>query len=73
MKNIGYLLLTAGFLIAAFYAVEQREGVRVAYYLAALGLGVLGVTLLRLIRRREATSARKPKKRWIAHASTCNA
>jgi hypothetical protein len=56
VKNIGYLFLTAGFLAAAFFAVEQREGVRVAYFVATLALGVLGVALLRVIRRKEATS-----------------
>ncbi len=57
MKNTGYLLLTAGFLTASFFAVEQREGVQVVYFVVALALGALGVTLLRVVRRKEATSA----------------
>ncbi len=57
MKNIGYLFLVAGFLGASFFAVELRQGVRVPHFLGALAVGVLGVVLLRVVRRREATSA----------------
>lgn len=57
MKNYGYLLLTVGFLAGAFFGVEQRQGVQVGYFLSALAIGVLGVALLRFVRRREATSA----------------
>ena len=36
MKNLGYILLTAGFLAGAFFAVEQRDGVPVVQYLTPL-------------------------------------
>ena len=44
MKNLGYILLTIGFLAGAFFAVEQREGVPVAQYLTALVIGAIGVS-----------------------------
>jgi hypothetical protein len=57
VKNLGYILLTVGFLAGAFFAVEQREGVPVAQYLTALVIGAIGVALLRTITRQEATRA----------------
>lgn len=57
MKNLGYVLLTGGFLAGAFFAVEQREGVPVAQYLAAFTIGAIGVALLRVATRQEATQA----------------
>jgi hypothetical protein len=57
VKSLGYLFLTVGFLAGAFFAVEQRQGVPGGWFLGALALGVLGVVLLRFVRRREATSA----------------
>lgn len=56
MKSIGYLLLTAGFLAGSYFTVELRSGVPLAPFLVGLGLGVLGVALLRAVRRQEATS-----------------
>jgi hypothetical protein len=52
-----YLFLVAGFLAAAFFAVEQREGVSVGNFLLAMAVGVFGVVVLRLDKRREATHA----------------
>lgn len=57
MKNIGYLLITAGFLAGAFFAVEQREGLAVPYFLTALVAGAVGVAMVRAARHQEATRA----------------
>lgn len=59
MKKLGFLCITVGFLAGAFFAVEQRDGVNVPAFLAALAVGVLGVVLLRMARRQEATSAER--------------
>ena len=48
MKYLGYLLITGSFLVGAFLAVSQREGVPLAGFLGALAVGVVGVTLARL-------------------------
>lgn len=55
MKNIGYLLITFGFLAGAYFAVEQRDGLTVPYYLAGLVAGVVGVVMVRSARREAAT------------------
>ncbi|MCP4203355.1 MAG: hypothetical protein GY769_15655 [bacterium] len=57
MKNVAYLLIALGFLAGAFFAVEQREGVTVPYFLGALALGVVGVVMIRVARREAATRA----------------
>ena len=56
MKNVGYLLITGGFLAAAFFAVELRDGVAPGY-LPALIAGAVGVALVRVARRQAATRA----------------
>lgn len=57
MKRIGYFLITGGFLVGAFFAVEQREGLAVPYFLAALAVGAVGVAMVRFARHQEATHA----------------
>ena len=57
MKNIGYLLITLGFLTGAFFAVAHRDGVVVPYFLLALVAGVIGVVMVRAARREAATRA----------------
>lgn len=54
MKSLGYLLITFGFLGGAYLTVQQAEGVAVGAYLAALGVGILGVVIVRRIIHREA-------------------
>jgi hypothetical protein len=54
MKQLGYLLITLGFLAGSFVVVRQPEGVDTGLYLAALGLGVLGVLIARGAKRAEA-------------------
>ena len=57
MKKLGYLLLVVGFLAGAFFAVEQREGVRTTNFLVALAIGAVGVGMARAAKRQEATAA----------------
>ena len=54
MKNLGYLLIVAGFLWGAFLTVQQAEGVNEPLYLLALAAGVAGVVLARSAARAEA-------------------
>ena len=56
MKNVGYLLITIGFLVGAYSAVELREGVSMVY-LPALIAGAIGVAMVRVARRQAATRA----------------
>ncbi|HSG82549.1 MAG TPA: hypothetical protein VLC48_09880 [Gemmatimonadota bacterium] len=51
MKRLGYLLITLGFLAAAFYSVRQVEGVPLGPFLASLFLGFVGVVLVRAAQR----------------------
>lgn len=55
MKGLGYAVITAGFLVASFFAVRSPEGVPATSFLVGLGIGVLGVVLVRLALRQEAT------------------
>jgi hypothetical protein len=55
MKGLGYALITAGFLIAAYFAVRSPHGVPATPFLTGLGIGILGVVLVRLALRQEAT------------------
>lgn len=55
MKAAGYALVTVGFLIGAYYAVRSPEGVSLGPFLFGLAVGVLGVVLVRLALRQEAT------------------
>jgi len=54
MKNFGYLLIAAGFLLGSFFTVEQPEGVNTALYLVALAIGIAGVVTARSAVRAEA-------------------
>jgi hypothetical protein len=54
MKYFGYFLIAAGFLWGSYLTVEQPEGVHTSLYLAALAIGVAGVTVARLAARAEA-------------------
>lgn len=55
MKNLGYALISLGFLTAAYQAVRSQEGISVSAFLTGLAVGVIGVVLVRLVLRREAT------------------
>lgn len=55
MKRAGYLLITIGFLAASYFAVVRPVGVPVASYLVALAIGIVGVVLVRIALRREAS------------------
>lgn len=55
MKAAGYVLITLGFLVGAYYAVRSPEGVSAGLFLLGLGTGVLGVVLVRVALRQEAT------------------
>ena len=56
MVKLGYLLITAGFLAGAYFAVLQVEGVPWGAWALAIAFGVVGVALARLGKRQSATS-----------------
>ena len=47
MKNLAYLLITAGFLYGSYVAVETPEGIAVTPFAVALGVGAVGIGMLR--------------------------
>ncbi len=53
MKNLGYLLLTAGFLAGSYFAVLEAESVPAARFLPVFAVGVLGVVLARMAGHKE--------------------
>lgn len=55
MKKLGYLFVSIGFLVGAFAAVQQAEGVEMAMYGAGLAMGVFGIVLIRRAMYGEAT------------------
>jgi len=55
MKGLGYAVITAGFLVASYFAVQSPEGVPATPFVIGLGVGILGVVLVRLALRQEAT------------------
>jgi len=57
MKTLGFILITVGFLAGSYLAVEQREGVPVQMFVAALVIGVIGVIIVRVAARQESTHA----------------
>ncbi|MDH3254236.1 MAG: hypothetical protein OEM62_04520 [Acidobacteriota bacterium] len=57
MKTLGYLLISGGFLAGAYLAVEQRDGVPTAMFLAALVVGAIGVAMVRVAAHQERTHA----------------
>ncbi len=48
MKNLGYLLLTAGFLGGSYFAVLDAESVPVGTFLPMFVVGIIGVVLARI-------------------------
>ncbi|MCP3979863.1 MAG: hypothetical protein GY716_11190 [bacterium] len=60
MKNLGYLLITVGFLAGSVYAVQTAENhVDWKYFIPAFLVGVVGVVLARVGAHREASHADK--------------
>ena len=57
MKKLGFILITIGFLAGSYLAVEQREGVPVPMFIAALAVGIAGVVMVRVAARQESTHA----------------
>ena len=53
MKKLKYLLITIGFLVGSLAAVVDKERVRWDYFAAALIVGVAGVALVQMSRRRK--------------------
>ncbi len=53
MKNLGYLLITIGFLGGSFLAVERAEGVAELPFVGMLAVGAVGVVLARRATHRE--------------------
>ncbi|MEJ2085752.1 MAG: hypothetical protein P8Y44_08745 [Acidobacteriota bacterium] len=48
MKNSGYLLITLGFLVGAYFAVVDTEAVSWRYVVPALLVGLVGIALVQL-------------------------
>ncbi len=57
MKNLGYLLLTAGFLGGAYFAVLDAESVPTGTFLALFAVGVVGVIMARVAGHQESRDA----------------
>ena len=55
MRQLGYLLITIGFLGSSYYAVQDAEVIPLGPFLGCLALGIVGVVLVRVAIRREAT------------------
>jgi hypothetical protein len=53
MKNLGYLMITLGFLAGSLTAVVDKEQIRWDHFALALILGVAGVACVRISDRRE--------------------
>lgn len=53
MRNIGYILVTVGFLLGAYAAVEQKEVVNIPGYMVGLVGSILGVAMIRVSQHRE--------------------
>jgi len=53
MRKIGYLMITVGFLAGALAATVDKENVLWGYFAPSLAVGVAGVAMARLGRRRE--------------------
>jgi hypothetical protein len=52
MKNLGLLMITIGFLAAALVSVEDQDEVRWGYFVPAVAVGIAGVVVTYLARRR---------------------
>lgn len=57
MKNLGYLLISAGFLVGSYFTVRQTEGVPWTWYLVAFFAGAIGVVMVRRAIHGEARQA----------------
>jgi len=55
MKPLGYALIVAGFLSSSYFTVIQAQGVPIAPFLVALAVGIVGVVVVRIALRREAS------------------
>ncbi len=53
MKNLGYLLLTAGFLGGSYFAVLDAESVPAGTFLMMFAVGVVGVVIARMAGHKE--------------------
>ncbi len=59
MRALGYLLIVAGFLAGAYFAVRSPEGLPLLPFLASLAVGAVGIVLLRWALRKTATHAER--------------
>jgi len=59
MKNIGYLVITIGFLGGAIAGVADTDEVRWAYFIPAIAVAVAGVFMVRLAQKTHSTSKKK--------------
>ncbi|MCF7956534.1 MAG: hypothetical protein K9M75_12085 [Phycisphaerae bacterium] len=59
MKKIGYLLITAGFLVAALIAVIDTKIINWVHFIPALAVGIVGVVLVRIYEHAHRTSEDK--------------
>ena len=57
MKNLGYLLITFGFLMGSYYSVLDTENVQWSMAGAGLTIGVIGVVLARVATRSQSSAA----------------
>ncbi len=59
MKNLGYLLIIAGFLTGALVSVLDEELVRWGLYGVALAIGVAGIVIVRTVTHQQAREGGK--------------
>jgi hypothetical protein len=57
MRALGYLLITAGFLVGAYFAVRTPVGLDLGPFLLGLAIGAVGIVLVRRDLRQAATHA----------------
>ncbi|HEX6199060.1 MAG TPA: hypothetical protein VF150_02265 [Thermoanaerobaculia bacterium] len=57
MRALGYFLITAGFLVGAYFAVRTPEGLELGPFLLGLAIGAVGIVLVRWDLRKAATHA----------------
>jgi hypothetical protein len=55
MKALGYILVVVGFLASSYNTVVQSEGVPVGPFIGTLAIGIIGVILIRIALKREAS------------------
>jgi hypothetical protein len=59
MKNLGYLLITVGFLTGALVSVLDEELVKWSLYAVALAVGVAGIVIVRTVTHQQAREGGK--------------